>query len=81
MAPRQRSQGRRRTRRHLVHELARRVSDHELGIYASAIAFRALVALIPLVYGRSMAFVKPRVHGWWEFGKTSASFADLRVDE
>src|SRR5205085_1348483 len=49
MAPRQRSQGRRRTRRHLVHELARRVSDHELGIYASAIAFRALVALIPLV--------------------------------
>jgi membrane protein len=32
-----------------VHELARRASDHELAIYASAIAFRALVALIPLV--------------------------------
>ena len=29
------------------------------------------VALIPLVYGRSMAFVRPAVHGWWEFGKTS----------
>jgi hypothetical protein len=24
--------------------------------------------------------VKPRVHGWWEFGKSSVSFADLVVD-
>ena len=48
---------------------------HEADRYAVA----DRVALIPLVYGRSMAFVKPRVHGWWEFGKTSASFADLRV--
>jgi ABC-type oligopeptide transport system substrate-binding subunit/class 3 adenylate cyclase len=38
------------------------------------------VALVPLVYGRSMAFVKPFVQGWWEFGKSSASLADLRVD-
>ena len=38
------------------------------------------VACIPLVYARSMAVVKPRVHGWWEFGKTSANYADLRVD-
>jgi hypothetical protein len=38
------------------------------------------VGCIPLVYARSMAVVKPRVHGWWEFGKTSASFADLDVD-
>ncbi|MGH2631103.1 MAG: ATP-binding protein [Actinomycetota bacterium] len=37
------------------------------------------VAVIPLVYGRSLAVVKPRVHGWWEFGKTSANFADLEV--
>ena len=37
------------------------------------------VALIPLVYGRSMAFVRPSVSGWWEFGKTSASFAELVV--
>ncbi len=36
-------------------------------------------AVIPLVYGRSTAFVRPNVHGWWEFGKSSASFADLRV--
>jgi hypothetical protein len=39
------------------------------------------VALIPIAYGRAMAFVKPWVSGWWEFGKTSASFADLVVDE
>ena len=38
------------------------------------------VAVIPLVYGRSTAFVRPEVEGWWEFGKTSASFADLTVD-
>jgi hypothetical protein len=27
-----------------------------------------------------MAIVRPRVHGWREFGKTSANFADLVVD-
>ena len=37
------------------------------------------VALIPLVYGRSMAFVQAVVRGWWEFGKSSASFAELVV--
>ena len=50
---------------------------HEADRYAVA----DRVAVIPLVYGRSTAFVQPRVHGWWEFGKTSASFADLLVDE
>ena len=25
--------------------------------------------------------MKPWVHGWWEFGKISANFADLVVDE
>jgi oligopeptide transport system substrate-binding protein len=38
------------------------------------------VACIPLVYGRNMAYVKPWIEGWWEFGKTSSSFADLRVE-
>jgi oligopeptide transport system substrate-binding protein len=38
------------------------------------------VACIPLVYGRSMAVVKPWVTGWREFGKSSANFADLQVD-
>jgi hypothetical protein len=40
---------------------------------------RERVACIPLVYGRSMAVVKPRVQGWREFGKTSANWADLHV--
>jgi ABC-type oligopeptide transport system substrate-binding subunit/class 3 adenylate cyclase len=39
------------------------------------------VACIPLVYGRNVAYVKPSVSGWWEFGKSSASFADLRVGD
>lgn len=38
-------------------------------------------ALIPLAYGRAMVFVKPLVRGWWEFGKSSVSFADLEVRE
>jgi len=49
---------------------------HEADRYAVA----DRVAVIPLVYGRSTAFVRPRVEGWWEFGKTSASFADLTVE-
>jgi membrane protein len=48
MARRSRSQRVAGTRGHLVHELARRLSEHELPIYASAIAFRAIIALIPL---------------------------------
>jgi ABC-type oligopeptide transport system substrate-binding subunit/class 3 adenylate cyclase len=49
---------------------------HEADRYAVA----ERIAVIPLVYGRSTAFVQPRVHGWWEFGKSSASFADLVVE-
>jgi ABC-type oligopeptide transport system substrate-binding subunit/class 3 adenylate cyclase len=49
---------------------------HEADRYAVA----DRVAVIPLVYGRSTAFVQPRVQGWWEFGKSSANFADLLVE-
>jgi ABC-type oligopeptide transport system substrate-binding subunit/class 3 adenylate cyclase len=49
---------------------------HEADRYAVA----ERVAVIPLVYGRSTAFVRPDVSGWWEFGKSSASFADLHVE-
>jgi len=49
---------------------------HEADRYAVA----ERVAVIPLVYGRSTAFVQPYVHGWWEFGKSSACFADLVVE-
>jgi len=51
----------------------------ELFHRADRMAVADRVALIPLAYGRSMAFVKPWVKGWWEFGKTSSSFADLVV--
>jgi ABC-type oligopeptide transport system substrate-binding subunit/class 3 adenylate cyclase len=47
---------------------------------ADRMAVAERVAVIPILYGRSMAFVKPWVDGWWEFGKSSANFADLRID-
>jgi oligopeptide transport system substrate-binding protein len=56
-----------RGRLHLFHE-------------ADRMAVVDRVAVIPLVYGRSVAMVKPWIHGWWEFGKSSSSFADLVVD-
>jgi ABC-type transport system substrate-binding protein len=49
---------------------------HEADRYAVA----DQVAVIPLVYGRSTALVQPHVHGWWEFAKSSANFADLVVE-
>ena len=51
----------------------------ELFHEADRMAVTDQVALIPLAYGRSTAFVRPAVHGWWEFGKTSVSFADLTI--
>lgn len=38
------------------------------------------IALIPLFYGRSLALAKPWVRGWWEFGKSCSSFADLVME-
>ena len=51
----------------------------ELYRQADRLAVAEEAAVIPLVYGRSMAFVRPGVEGWWEFAKSSASFADLDV--
>jgi oligopeptide transport system substrate-binding protein len=53
----------------------------ELFHEADRMAVAEQVALIPIAYGRSMSYVKPWVRGWWEFGKSSASFADLVVAE
>ena len=53
----------------------------ELFHQADRMAVADRVALIPIAYGRSMAFVKPWVKGWWEFGKSSSSFADLVMNE
>ena len=52
----------------------------ELFHAADRMAVADRVACIPLVYGRNVAYVKPWLGGWWEFGKSSASFADLSVD-
>ncbi len=64
-------------------EQARRERDGrarlELFHAADRLAVADQVACIPLVYGRNVAYVKPDVQGWWEFGKSSASFADLVV--
>ena len=49
----------------------------ELFHRADRMAVTERVAVIPIVYGRSLAIVKPWVHGWWEFGKSSSNFADL----
>src|SRR5690349_10972569 len=48
MARQRQSSNHRARRRHMVVDLRRRFSEHELPIYASAIAFRALIAVIPL---------------------------------
>ena len=53
----------------------------ELFHEADRMAVADRVALIPLAYGRSMAYVKPWDRGWWEFGKSSVAFADLTIDE
>jgi ABC-type oligopeptide transport system substrate-binding subunit/class 3 adenylate cyclase len=39
------------------------------------------IGCIPLVYGRGLAIVKPWIEGWWEFGKSCSSFADLKVKQ
>jgi len=52
----------------------------ELFHRADRTAVAELAVLIPLVYGRSTSFVRPRVGGWWEFAKTSSAYADLVVD-
>jgi ABC-type transport system substrate-binding protein/class 3 adenylate cyclase len=52
----------------------------ELFHEADRMAVAEQIAVIPLAYGRSMAFVKPWMSGWWEFGKSSENFADLVVD-
>ena len=67
----------------LIDRARRERSDRsrlELFHEADRMAVADRVACIPLVYGRNVAYVKPRVHGWWEFGKSSVSFADLVID-
>ncbi len=64
-------------------ERARREADGrarlELFHEADRLAIADQVAVIPLAYARNVFFVKPWVRGWWEFGKSWSSFADLLV--
>lgn len=67
----------------LIEEARQERSDRgRLALFhrADRMAVAELVAVIPLVYGRSVAVLNPSVHGWWEFGKSSANFADLTMD-
>jgi ABC-type oligopeptide transport system substrate-binding subunit/class 3 adenylate cyclase len=52
----------------------------ELFHAADRMAVAEQVAAIPLSYSRSALLVSPRVRGWWEYGKSWSSFADLQVD-
>jgi ABC-type oligopeptide transport system substrate-binding subunit len=52
----------------------------ELFHMADRFAVAEDVAAIPLQYVRNMIMVKPWVHGWWEYGKTWSSYADLSMD-
>lgn len=65
-------------------EQARQERSHrrrlELYHRADRRAVSERIAMIPVAYGRNITFVKPWIHGWWEFGKAWSSFADLVVD-
>lgn len=64
-------------------ERARREPDGrrrlELFHEADRMAVADQIAVIPLLYSRSVFYVKPWVRGWWEFGKSWSSFADLEI--
>ena len=66
-------------------ELARREADGptRLALFhdADRMAIAEEVAVIPLAYARNAFLVKPWLRGWWEFGKSWASFAELVVDD
>jgi len=62
---------------------ARREADGrvrlELFHEADRMAIADQVALVPIYYLRGLAYVQPWVAGWWEFGKSCASLANLTV--
>jgi ABC-type transport system substrate-binding protein/class 3 adenylate cyclase len=64
-------------------ERARHESDGrrrlELFHAADRMAIAEEAAVVPLAYARNAFLVDERLEGWWEFGKSWASFADLRV--
>ena len=53
----------------------------ELFHAADRMAVAEQIAAIPVAYFRGSSLVKPWLTGWWEYGKSWASFADLVVGE
>jgi ABC-type transport system substrate-binding protein/class 3 adenylate cyclase len=51
----------------------------ELFHSADRLVIRDEIGMIAAYYGRNPYLVQPWVEGWWEFGKSWSSFADLEV--
>jgi ABC-type transport system substrate-binding protein/class 3 adenylate cyclase len=47
---------------------------------AERMAIAEQAAVIPIAYARNAFLTDRSLHGWWEFGKSWASYADLRLD-
>jgi ABC-type oligopeptide transport system substrate-binding subunit/class 3 adenylate cyclase len=66
-------------------ERARREGDGRARLeffhQADRMAVTDQVALVPIYYMRGLAYVQPWVEGWWEWGKSCASLADLIVGD
>jgi ABC-type transport system substrate-binding protein len=63
--------------------LAERTGAGRLGLFhqADRLVVQDQCEVIPLVYGRPVALLKPWVHGWWEWGATLMPFNGLSIDE
>jgi len=63
--------------------LAERTGAGRLGLFhqADRLAVQDQCVVIPLVYGRPVALLKPWVHGWFEWGAPSMPFDGLSIDE
>jgi ABC-type transport system substrate-binding protein len=63
--------------------LAERTGAGRLGLFhqADRMAVQDECVVVPLVYGRPVAFLKPWVHGWSGWGSLSMPFNDLSIDE
>jgi peptide/nickel transport system substrate-binding protein len=48
---------------------------------ADRLAVTEEAAVIPLAYAANPFVIKPWLTGWWEYGKSWSSFADLVIDE
>jgi class 3 adenylate cyclase/ABC-type transport system substrate-binding protein len=63
--------------------LAERTGAGRLGLFhqADRLVVQDQCEVIPLVYGRPVALLKPCVRGWWEWGAPQMPFDGLSIDE